>query len=80
MPTTDLMIEALIRHREDPENVPLDQFWLLVERFRADLVNQGFAILGNLQDAEDVAQESLCRSYRDLHRPFVAKPLEGFCG
>jgi len=68
MPTTDLMIEALIRHREDPENVPLDQFWLLVERFRADLVNQSFAILGNLQDAEDVAQESLCRAYRDLHR------------
>lgn len=68
MPTTDLMIEQLIRHRADPAGVPLDQFWLLVERFRADLVNQGFAVLGNLQDAEDVAQESLCRAYRDLNR------------
>ena len=68
MPTTDMMIDALIRFRQNPEGAPLDQFWVLVERFRADLVNQAYALLGNLQDAEDVAQESLCRAHRDLHR------------
>jgi RNA polymerase sigma-70 factor (ECF subfamily) len=68
MPTTDMMIEAFIQHRNDPLAAPLHHFWQLVDRFRADLINQGYAILGNLQDAEDVAQETLCRAYRELHQ------------
>jgi len=68
MPTTDMMIEAFIQHQKDPIAAPLQYFWQLVDRFRADLINQGFAILGNLQDAEDVAQETLCRAYREMHQ------------
>lgn len=69
MPTTDLMIQALVQHRETGAglgDIPPEYFWQLVERFRADLVNQGFAILGNQPDAEDVAQESLCEAFQDL--------------
>ncbi|MCZ7646401.1 MAG: sigma-70 family RNA polymerase sigma factor [Planctomycetota bacterium] len=68
MPTTAMMIEQLVRMRHDPDGPPVDQFWLLVERFRADLVNQALAQLGNQQDAEDVAQETLCVAYLDLNR------------
>jgi RNA polymerase sigma-70 factor (ECF subfamily) len=46
----------------------VDQFWMLVERFRADLVNQALAMLGSQQDAEDVAQEALCQAFLNLNR------------
>lgn len=67
MPTTAMMIEALLEMRTDPGGVSPEHFWQLVERFRAGLVNQAFAILGNQADAEDVAQESLCQAFQDLH-------------
>ena len=66
MATTAMMIEALVAMRHDERGVPVDHFWQLVERFRADLVNQAVAILGSRQDAEDVAQDSLCRAFRSL--------------
>lgn len=72
MPTTAMMIEALVAMRHDPGGVPQDHFWQLVERFRADLVNQAMGILGNRPDAEDVAQESLCIAFRNL--PQLADP------
>lgn len=68
MPTTAMMIESLIQMRHDPGGVPVDQFWTLVERFRADLVNQALAVLGNQNDAEDAAQESLCKAFLELNR------------
>lgn len=61
-----MMIEALIQMRHQEGGVARDHFWKIVERFRADLVNQAFAILGNQADAEDIAQESLARAYVDL--------------
>ena len=67
MPTTAMMIEALVAMRKDPGGVPADHFWQLVERFRADLVNQAFSIMGNQADAEDVAQLSLAKAFRMLH-------------
>lgn len=69
MPTTDMMIQALADHRAqcgDSAELPPEYFWQLVERFRADLINQAFSILGNQPDAEDVAQESLCEAFQDL--------------
>ncbi|MCW8133496.1 MAG: sigma-70 family RNA polymerase sigma factor [Planctomycetota bacterium] len=66
MPTTAMMIEALVAMRHEPGGVPAEHFWQLVERFRADLVNQSVAILGSSEDAEDVAQESLCLAFRAL--------------
>ncbi|MCW8133987.1 MAG: sigma-70 family RNA polymerase sigma factor [Planctomycetota bacterium] len=67
MPTTAMMINALVEMRKAPGGAPPDHFWQLVERFRADLVNQALAILGQQADAEDVAQESLCQAFQDLH-------------
>ncbi len=69
MPTTDLMIEALIQKRKEglaDGEALTDYFWQLVERYRAHLINQAFSILGNQSDAEDVAQESLCEAFQDL--------------
>ncbi len=68
MPTTEVMIDTLIKHREDPDGAPLDQFWKLMERFRADLVNQAFVMLGNQADAEDVAQETLSQAFVNLRQ------------
>lgn len=68
MPTTAMMIESLVQMRHDPGGVPVDQFWALVERFRADLVNQALGILGSQPDAEDVAQEALSKAFLELHK------------
>jgi len=66
MATTSMMIEALVQMRHAPSQGSHEHFWLLVERFRAGLVNQAVAILGSTSDAEDVAQESLCEAYEGL--------------
>lgn len=68
MPTTDMMIDAFICMRDESGSVCIDRFWMLVERFRADLVNQALAIIGNQQDAEDAAQETLCKAFLYLQR------------
>lgn len=67
MPTTEMLVEALIEMRAHPEEARQQHFWQLAERFRADLINQAFRLLGNQTDAEDVAQDALCRAYVDLH-------------
>jgi RNA polymerase sigma-70 factor, ECF subfamily len=74
MPTTEMMVEELIKLRQDPNGVPLDQFWKLLERFRADLVNQAYANLSSQEDAEDVAQETL--SYAFLNLKQLRDPLK----
>lgn len=68
MPTTEMMIEAFVEHRANggATGVP-DYFWQLVERFKAELVNQAFALIGNQSDAEDVAQESMCEAFESLN-------------
>lgn len=66
MATTEMMIEALVDLRRDPSSATFEHFWLLMERFRADLVNQAVAIIGNQSDGEDVAQESLCEAFQEL--------------
>lgn len=49
------------------DDLPVE-FWELIERYRGELVNQGFAILGSLEDAEDVAQETFCEASRRPER------------
>lgn len=44
------------------------EFWEIVERYRGDLVNQAFALLGSQEDAEDIAQETFCEAFRDRDR------------
>lgn len=68
MPTTEMMIEAFSTMRQEPGAASNERhFWQLMERFQADLVHQAMAILGNQADAEDVAQDTLCRAYQDMH-------------
>jgi len=66
--TTELLVEALAEVRASGQTLPEERFWQLVERYRADLVNQALAVLGNQADAEDVAQESLCQAFMQLHQ------------
>ncbi len=66
MQTTSLLIEALEELRKNPRESRELHFWALVERFRADLVNQAYTYVGNVSDAEDIAQESLCVAFRRL--------------
>jgi RNA polymerase sigma-70 factor (ECF subfamily) len=68
MPTTAMMVEALIGMRNEPGGVGPDYFWQLVDRFRADLVHQALTILDSQQDAEDMAQETLCKAFKQLHQ------------
>jgi RNA polymerase sigma-70 factor (ECF subfamily) len=62
------MGEALETMRQAADGLSGDHFWRLVERFRADLVHQAFSMLGKREDAEDVAQESLCEAFESLHK------------
>lgn len=40
------------------------ELWELVERYRGELINQGYSILGNTADAEEVAQETFCEAFQ----------------
>ena len=44
------------------------QYWELMDRYRGELMNQAHAILGNVDDAEDVVQETYCEAFRDARR------------
>jgi len=50
-----------------PDDLP-EELWSLVERYRGELINQAFTIVGNLSDAEDVVQESFCEAFRHRAR------------
>lgn len=40
------------------------EFWDLMERYRGALISQSYAMLGDLADAEDAVQETLCEAFR----------------
>jgi RNA polymerase sigma factor (sigma-70 family) len=46
-----------------------DGFWVLVDRYRSDLMNQALAILGTIEDAEDCVQDTfaeVCRQHAKI--------------
>ena len=51
------------------------QYWELIERYRSELTNQALAIIGNLQDAEDVVQETFCEAFKDSEKLTQARSL-----
>ncbi len=60
-----------------PAELP-DAFWEIVERYRSELVNQAFAIVGNLQEAEDVAQETLVAAYAQSEKTAQVRSLSAW--
>jgi len=52
-----------------------EQFWQLIERYRADLLNQALAILGSVADAEDVVQETFCEAFQHSEKLGQARSL-----
>lgn len=41
------------------------QLWSLIDQYRGILINQAYAILGQLEDAEEVVQETFCDAFRE---------------
>lgn len=65
MPNITSAFEILRGSRMNGDtNIP-DECWALIEQYRAELINQAFAILGNREDAEDAVQETFCDAARD---------------
>ena len=46
-----------------PAEIP-EEFWNLVDRYRGDLMNQAYAVVHNMEDAEEVVQETFCEAFR----------------
>lgn len=55
--------QQIILHTGDDSLPP--EFWDLIERYRSELMNQAHSILGSLEDAEDVVQETFCEAFRN---------------
>src|SRR5471030_3311550 len=68
MRTTECLVEALAELRSGPGRIADEEFWRVVERYRATLIIQAMTILGSQDDAEDVAQETLCKAFKALHQ------------
>ncbi len=51
----------------DRSGIP-EKYWSLVEQYREELIGQAFAILGSMEDAEDVVQETFCEALRDAEK------------
>lgn len=76
MPVTTSAHQILSRARMSvPEGELPEQFWQLIERYRADLLNQALAILGSLADAEDVVQETFCEAFQHSEKLEQARSL-----
>jgi RNA polymerase sigma factor (sigma-70 family) len=57
----DILRNVKVDFRQD---IP-QKYWETIERYRDDLVGQARAILGSVDDAEDVVQETFCEAFRD---------------
>jgi len=52
---------------ESPASGP-GELWELLEQYRAELVKQAQAIVGNREDAEDVVQETFLKASRNIKK------------
>jgi RNA polymerase sigma-70 factor (ECF subfamily) len=67
----DILRNAKMDFRQD---IP-PQYWETIERHRDDLVGQALGILGNMEDAEDVVQETFCEAFRDSGKLAQARSI-----
>lgn len=69
----DVRLRQVPHLSEEPPPVPaLPSFETLVERYQGQLLGIAYRILGNWQDAEDLAQEALLKAY--LHLDDLTNP------
>src|SRR5262245_38869654 len=64
MPATTSAQQILKSQGEHAQAQLPPEFWNLMERYRSELVNQAYACVGSVEDAEDVAQETFCEAFR----------------
>jgi RNA polymerase sigma-70 factor (ECF subfamily) len=64
MALTTAAQQVLKNSRMDSSGIP-EQYWDVIERYRAELIAQARAIVGSDEDAEDVVQETFCEAFRD---------------
>lgn len=60
----DLLRNAKVDLRQE---IPA-KYWDLIDRYRKELTDQAAAILGSVEDAEDVVQETFVEAFRDGER------------
>ena len=60
----DLLRNAKVDLRQE---VP-SKYWDLIDKYRKELTDQAAAILGSVEDAEDVVQETFVEAFRDNER------------
>ena len=59
----------------DCESEIPEAFWVLVDCYRDELRNQAHSILGRVEDAEDVVQETFCEAFRKNRQLSSAESL-----
>lgn len=75
MPATTSAHQIIHKARMSPTPDLPDELWEVIEQYRGELVNQALAILGSLEDAEDVAQDTFCEAFRSSERIAEARSL-----
>lgn len=75
MAATTSALQIIHGARMSPSPDLPDELWEIVEQYRGELVNQALAILGSLEDAEDVVQETFCEAFKSQERIAEARSL-----
>jgi RNA polymerase sigma-70 factor (ECF subfamily) len=60
--------------KNSPEGVP-QAYWELVNQYREELIAQAFSVVGNMDDAEDVVQETFAEAFRNTDKLNNAESL-----
>ena len=73
---TTTSAQQIMRHArvDSPDGVP-PEYWELLNQYRAELIAQAAAILGNTADAEDVVQETFFEALRHTEQMNHAESL-----
>ena len=59
--------QVLKGHLMQGSGVP-EEYWELASQYRDELIHQAFSILGSMEDAEDVVQETFCEAFKDTSK------------
>ena len=60
--------QLILNNASDPRASVPEEYWELLDQYRAELISQAAGILGNRDDAEDVVQKTFCEAFSDSSR------------